>query len=331
MRAGRGSGDRDLLDARLHREVGARAGGGLRDGRETGDRHRDAAGDEREPAEHDATLIEGSVGRSSRDQAHQCTRRDHRGLEWDRPGDRPPGRRARRARVAHRARRRSVDRRCGRRRCVGDRAGRRLRRRRAGDGVDHGHRGQRAVRRARHLRRLLPSGVLRAARRRRLPRADGRRLLRHAARGAGRRAVDDRARPRPSGDHLVDRRPDRRVRLLRVRSGEVRGARAGGDAAAGAGAARDRGRVRLPARHAHAGIRRRERAQAGGDRAHLRRDQAPRGRARGPGDRAGIEKDRLVITADVQTAALARAAGLLGPYVRRTMDRQIRKVRREQS
>jgi 3-dehydrosphinganine reductase len=42
----------------------------------------------------------------------------------------------------------------------------------------------------------------------------------------------------------------------------------------------------------------------------------------------GIEKDRLVITADVQTAALARAAGLLGPYVRRTMDRQVRQVRR---
>ncbi|HEX4530672.1 MAG TPA: SDR family oxidoreductase [Acidimicrobiia bacterium] len=42
----------------------------------------------------------------------------------------------------------------------------------------------------------------------------------------------------------------------------------------------------------------------------------------------GIEKERLVITADVQTAALARAAGLLGPYVRRTMDRQIRKARR---
>ena len=128
--AGRGSGDRDLLDARLHREVGARAGGGLRDGRETGDRHRDAAGDEREPAEHDATLIEGSVGRSSRDQARQRTRRDHRGLEWDRPGDRPPGGRARRARVAHRARRRSVGRRRGRRRRGGDRAGRRLRRRR---------------------------------------------------------------------------------------------------------------------------------------------------------------------------------------------------------
>ena len=42
---------------------------------------------------------------------------------------------------------------------------------------------------------------------------------------------------------------------------------------------------------------------------------------------AGIEKDRLVITADVQTAALARAAGLLGPYVRYTMDRQVRRVR----
>jgi 3-dehydrosphinganine reductase len=46
---------------------------------------------------------------------------------------------------------------------------------------------------------------------------------------------------------------------------------------------------------------------------------------------AGIEHDRLVITADVQTAALTRAAGLLGPYVRRTMDRQVRKVRRERS
>jgi 3-dehydrosphinganine reductase len=42
----------------------------------------------------------------------------------------------------------------------------------------------------------------------------------------------------------------------------------------------------------------------------------------------GIEKDRLVITADAQTAALARAAGLLGPYVRWTMDRTIGKVRR---
>src|SRR5439155_4233469 len=48
----------------------------------------------------------------------------------------------------------------------------------------------------------------------------------------------------------------------------------------------------------------------------------------------GIEKDRLVITADVQTAALARAGRLRGPYVPRTMDRQlrqVRKVRRQQS
>jgi 3-dehydrosphinganine reductase len=45
----------------------------------------------------------------------------------------------------------------------------------------------------------------------------------------------------------------------------------------------------------------------------------------------GIEKDRLVITADAQTAALARGAGLLGPYVRWSMDRQIRKDRRERS
>jgi 3-dehydrosphinganine reductase len=43
----------------------------------------------------------------------------------------------------------------------------------------------------------------------------------------------------------------------------------------------------------------------------------------------GIERDRLVITADAPTAMLARAAGILGPYVRRTMDRQVRKARRD--
>lgn len=41
----------------------------------------------------------------------------------------------------------------------------------------------------------------------------------------------------------------------------------------------------------------------------------------------GIEKDRLVITADLQTAALARAAGLLGPYVRWSIDRAVGKAR----
>jgi 3-dehydrosphinganine reductase len=45
----------------------------------------------------------------------------------------------------------------------------------------------------------------------------------------------------------------------------------------------------------------------------------------------GIEKDKLVITADAQTAALARTAGLLGPYVRWKMDRTVGKVRRERS
>jgi len=43
----------------------------------------------------------------------------------------------------------------------------------------------------------------------------------------------------------------------------------------------------------------------------------------------GIERDRLVITADVQTAALARAAGLLAPYTRRSVDRTVRKVRKQ--
>jgi 3-dehydrosphinganine reductase len=43
----------------------------------------------------------------------------------------------------------------------------------------------------------------------------------------------------------------------------------------------------------------------------------------------GIERDRISITADVQTAALTRAAGLLGPYIRRTMDRTVRKVRKQ--
>jgi 3-dehydrosphinganine reductase len=41
----------------------------------------------------------------------------------------------------------------------------------------------------------------------------------------------------------------------------------------------------------------------------------------------GIERDHLVITADVQTAALARAAGVLAPYTRRTVDRAVRKAR----
>jgi 3-dehydrosphinganine reductase len=41
----------------------------------------------------------------------------------------------------------------------------------------------------------------------------------------------------------------------------------------------------------------------------------------------GIERDRLVITADAQTAALARAAGIVAPYVRWSTDRTVRRVR----
>jgi len=42
----------------------------------------------------------------------------------------------------------------------------------------------------------------------------------------------------------------------------------------------------------------------------------------------GIERNRLVITADFQTAALARAARLWDPYVRFTTDRTVRRVRK---
>ncbi len=42
----------------------------------------------------------------------------------------------------------------------------------------------------------------------------------------------------------------------------------------------------------------------------------------------GIERDRLVVTSDPSTAMLARASGLVGPYVRRSMDRHVRKASR---
>jgi 3-dehydrosphinganine reductase len=41
---------------------------------------------------------------------------------------------------------------------------------------------------------------------------------------------------------------------------------------------------------------------------------------------AGIEDDRISITSDRQTALLLRAGGLLGPVVRHTMDRHLRKA-----
>jgi 3-dehydrosphinganine reductase len=39
----------------------------------------------------------------------------------------------------------------------------------------------------------------------------------------------------------------------------------------------------------------------------------------------GIERDQIVVTADSSTALLARGAGLLGPIVRATMDRHVRR------
>jgi 3-dehydrosphinganine reductase len=40
----------------------------------------------------------------------------------------------------------------------------------------------------------------------------------------------------------------------------------------------------------------------------------------------GIERDRLVVTADPSSAMLARAAGIVGPLLRGTMDRHVRKA-----
>jgi 3-dehydrosphinganine reductase len=40
----------------------------------------------------------------------------------------------------------------------------------------------------------------------------------------------------------------------------------------------------------------------------------------------GVERDRLVITADPGSAVLARAAGLLGPYLRASFDRHVRRA-----
>jgi 3-dehydrosphinganine reductase len=51
----------------------------------------------------------------------------------------------------------------------------------------------------------------------------------------------------------------------------------------------------------------------------------------GKGIVAGIERDRLIVTFDSSTAALARIGGLLGPVVRATMDRHVRRADRDRS
>lgn len=45
----------------------------------------------------------------------------------------------------------------------------------------------------------------------------------------------------------------------------------------------------------------------------------------------GIDRRRFVITADPQTAALARGAGLLAPVLHRIMDRTVRSVQQERA
>ncbi|HEY8216980.1 MAG TPA: SDR family oxidoreductase [Acidimicrobiia bacterium] len=61
-----------------------------------------------------------------------------------------------------------------------------------------------------------------------------------------------------------------------------------------------------------------------------------RAKVRQPGEVAkaivrGIERDRVTVTSDAQTALLVRAAGLLEPMVRRTVDRHVRKAHRSGS
>ncbi len=46
---------------------------------------------------------------------------------------------------------------------------------------------------------------------------------------------------------------------------------------------------------------------------------------------SGIERDRLIITADAMTAGLARGAGIAGPLVRTLMDRDVRSVQSRSS
>ena len=144
------------------------------------------------------------------------------------------------------------------------------------------------------------------------------------------RAVDDRAAPRSHRHRLVDGRPHRRVRLLRVRA--RRSSRCAGwpkrcDPSSRPTTSWWRARTR-PTRTRRGFDRENELKPAETARISAAikprsADQVARAIVR------GIERDRLVITADFQTSALARAAGLLAPYVRRSTDRQVRRARRD--
>ena len=170
-------------------DVPALAGSGTR----AGDRqHRAPAASRRRRARGDATRRAldpaVAVARSPHDQAGGRARGDHRRIEWHRARDRAAGRRTRGevsliardpARLAAAAAdvgataTASAD--VARGRCAPDRA-----RHRRGEA--------RPVRRADHVGRVVAPRLLRAARRRGVPRPDGGRLLRHAARDPRRRA-----------------------------------------------------------------------------------------------------------------------------------------------
>ena len=124
----------------------------------------------------------------------------------------------------------------------------------------------------------------------------------------------------------------RRVRVLGILAGEVRGTRTRRDAPFRAQAAQHRRGLRVPARHRHPGPRsarvRRSRAATASISATIKVRSAE---TVGKGIVAGIERDRLVVTFDTSTAALARIGGLLGRCVRATMDRHVRRADRSRS
>ena len=208
---------------------------------------------------------------------------------------------------------------------------RRPRRRRGARRDRAAHRRTGAVRhpRGRGRRHRAPR-LLRATRRVRVPGPDGGRLLRHPAHGARGGAVDDRAQARAPRVGRLGRRADRRVRLHRLLAGEVRGARARRDAPGRARAVRDRRGVRVPARHEDAGIRPRERAQAAGDGPHLGDDQAARRRHRGARRSCAASSTTGSSSPPISRPLRSRALrGCSRPYLRVTMDRTVRKVRKQ--
>ena len=127
-----------------------------------------------------------------------------------------------------------------------------------------------------------------------------RQLLRDAAHDPGRRAGDDRAAARAPGARLVDRRVPRRLRLL-ART-HRRSSRSGASPRRCAGELKPHGIVvacAYPPDTDTPGLAAENELEARGDRADLGDDQGPRSAEAVAGAIVeGIERDRLVITAD---------------------------------